>query len=392
MMRFSAILAVGTALALASPCVAAVRTFTSASINSATSVNFDPAEDSAFDSSGASLELAAAGLHNLAYNNGMGFTVKPTTDDVFAAVSLAAGELKTKAVLGFGSDISGALVPINTRNGSASASVIMADSFTAYAGTKPFAWTGGTAVRFVFDLTGSSSIPEGLPSASVSKNNVYSQIVIRVYRPGGIDLYRQAQTFDFAAYPDFPTALAAFQALNAELTAKQVGTRYWMLGGAIVPWEIDPETVVVLDPEDPAHLEYEFQPGGDFEWILLMDTSVQLDASQQNVTVAIDLSHTVSGSYVGPEGTTTYSASGLFPDTTADSEIPQPICGDANGDGKITAPDALRALKAAVGGTPCEGNVCDVDASGKVTASDALKILRSAVGQTVELICSVPEE
>jgi hypothetical protein len=57
-------------------------------------------------------------------------------------------------------------------------------------------------------------------------------------------------------------------------------------------------------------------------------------------------------------------------------------------DDTVQTIDALRALKAAVGSAYCATCRCDVDASGVITASDASRILRSAVGQQVELACS----
>ncbi|MFN2376289.1 MAG: hypothetical protein ABR538_07110 [Candidatus Binatia bacterium] len=74
--------------------------------------------------------------------------------------------------------------------------------------------------------------------------------------------------------------------------------------------------------------------------------------------------------------------------TTTTTTLPSAECGDANGDGSITASDALSALKTAVGTGTCEVCVCDTDASGSVAASDALRVLRAAVGQVVTLDCS----
>jgi hypothetical protein len=56
------------------------------------------------------------------------------------------------------------------------------------------------------------------------------------------------------------------------------------------------------------------------------------------------------------------------------------VCGDFNGDGDISAPDALGALRVAVGLEQCSLAVCDVDQTGSVSASDALRILNAAVG------------
>lgn len=67
------------------------------------------------------------------------------------------------------------------------------------------------------------------------------------------------------------------------------------------------------------------------------------------------------------------------------------ICGDADQNGSISASDALRVLKNAVGlPVDCPLFVCDVDASGVVQAGDALKVLKKAVGQPLVLSCPAP--
>jgi len=75
------------------------------------------------------------------------------------------------------------------------------------------------------------------------------------------------------------------------------------------------------------------------------------------------------------------------PQTTSTTTVPVPLCGDANGDGEITATDALATLRAAVGSSSCPLAICDADGSGMVTATDALLLLKRAVGQPVELTC-----
>ncbi|HXC51515.1 MAG TPA: DNRLRE domain-containing protein [Candidatus Limnocylindrales bacterium] len=63
------------------------------------------------------------------------------------------------------------------------------------------------------------------------------------------------------------------------------------------------------------------------------------------------------------------------------------LCGDANDDGKLTASDALTALRTAVGAGNCELARCDYNGDGKVNASDALAILRVAVGGPSNPLC-----
>lgn len=63
------------------------------------------------------------------------------------------------------------------------------------------------------------------------------------------------------------------------------------------------------------------------------------------------------------------------------------LCGDATGDGKVTAADALLTLKTAVGSATCAPSACDANGSGGISAADALLILKAAVGTPVELNC-----
>jgi len=72
---------------------------------------------------------------------------------------------------------------------------------------------------------------------------------------------------------------------------------------------------------------------------------------------------------------------------TTTTTLPPELCGDANGDGKISAPDAQFALRAAVGTIECSLTVCDYNGDGKLTTPDALLILKAAVGQDVEPRC-----
>lgn len=66
------------------------------------------------------------------------------------------------------------------------------------------------------------------------------------------------------------------------------------------------------------------------------------------------------------------------------------LCGDPDGNERVTATDGLYVLSAAVGAAGCAGCVCDVDgssASGQTAATDALRVLQHAVGQDVTFGC-----
>lgn len=64
-----------------------------------------------------------------------------------------------------------------------------------------------------------------------------------------------------------------------------------------------------------------------------------------------------------------------------------PSCGDATDDGQITAADALRTLRVAIGIGTCAAEICDYTGDGEIAASDALAILRVAVGQDIAPLC-----
>ncbi|RMD85463.1 MAG: hypothetical protein D6815_01775, partial [Candidatus Dadabacteria bacterium] len=74
-----------------------------------------------------------------------------------------------------------------------------------------------------------------------------------------------------------------------------------------------------------------------------------------------------------------------------DCRLPE-VCGDADGNGIVTATDARWVLRSAVGLiAQCAGGRCDADGNGRVTATDARKILHAAVGLVPEgLDCSLP--
>jgi hypothetical protein len=67
-------------------------------------------------------------------------------------------------------------------------------------------------------------------------------------------------------------------------------------------------------------------------------------------------------------------------------------CGDAicNG-GEPTVLDALIVLRSAVALSSCSAALCDTDTDGSVSASDAFRVLRRAVGIAQPLLCPPPD-
>jgi hypothetical protein len=66
--------------------------------------------------------------------------------------------------------------------------------------------------------------------------------------------------------------------------------------------------------------------------------------------------------------------------STTSTTLASTLCGDADGNGSITASDALLTLSAAIGAGVCALCQCDLDNSGAITAADALRVLAEAVG------------
>jgi hypothetical protein len=326
-------LALVTALFAASSATAQTVTFTEAQVNSQSSL-LDPAPDLVRSLTGADVQAGpVAGTRNLAFGSNPNFVIKPVTDSVFAKASLLLGTVKTKAVLQFGnnSSVLGSGILPGSRNGSASANATFADSFRTYSGPTPFLWTTGTTVTFNFGVTGQFALTGTIPRPTSSApgqplDQVYALLYINIFKPGTIDLLRQQKEFDFSAYPDFQTADAAFTALANQIQANLITRDYWYFGD-VVAWygsTVPAAKILPINTVTPTPVQFQFTPGGDFDWTVTMETAAQLDASLQSVSATLDFSNSVDTSYAGPDGTATYSGSGLFPGTQPFSAIPPP--------------------------------------------------------------------
>jgi len=69
----------------------------------------------------------------------------------------------------------------------------------------------------------------------------------------------------------------------------------------------------------------------------------------------------------------------------------QDMCGDATGDGVVTATDAAIILSSSVGlSDACRLSSCDVDGNNSITASDSIRTLQAATGMEAQLDCLLP--
>lgn len=305
----------------ASSFAAPLTTYTQVNVNSATSVN-DPAPDLVRNNSGATASVAAVGsTTNRAFSNGSGgYTVKSVTDSVSGVASLEDATLKAYASGGFGSNgmVSGAPLPSQIR-GVASSTVEFADSFRTFANNQPFLWSDGDSVSFSFGVTGSTSVPSGLDG---NNSQVLSSLSFNVYTAGTLDIIDQLRNFDFGG--DYsPENIARWQALADEVNARLIDRGFWYLGEAqTAPFPIEPEMIIALDVDTPSMIDFDFTPGGDFDWVLMLDVGFQLDQALENTSVTLDFAHSATAAYQGVAGTTTYSASGFFPDTLSLDDAP----------------------------------------------------------------------
>lgn len=65
------------------------------------------------------------------------------------------------------------------------------------------------------------------------------------------------------------------------------------------------------------------------------------------------------------------------------------VCGDANGDGRVSVSDGVQALRAAAGlPSICDAD-CDVDGNGSVSVTDGVNILRKAAGLAIVEACPI---
>ena len=310
-----------------------VKTFNAVSINSAHAVNFAPL-DFLRNDTGAAVELQDLDERVWAVGDDAGgFAFKPILGDLYGKASLADGQLKAYAKLGYGTNQpNSAPMPLGAAHSNASTRVSFGDSFNAVSGGSPYLWTGRDVATLRFAVSGQTNVPPGLADPvnndpGQPRNQLITELAVHVYRPGGLQKLYELETFDFNAYPDFDTAFAAFLVINAELNALKVANDFWYFGDFIAPFDA-PAGKLLPASSAGTNVSFEFMPNGDFEWWAMLSTTVRLDASLQNTSAALDFADTLVASYDGPAGTITQSASGVFPGTVP---VPEPSAAAAAG-------------------------------------------------------------
>lgn len=174
-------------------------------------------------------------------------------------------------------------------------SVAFADTFHVYKDGKPHEWSSEDTVTFTLDLSG-----VGFNQGSIDQG---TSTFISAAPVGNLQ-----GRYDMAN--DIPRAGDDWAGVRFDEGGYWLGPDYWYPGDHV--------------PDLPAIRTFSFQPGQDFSWI----ARLRAGANSYNVPVNANIGSAfadflVRVSYEGPPGTTTYSASGVFPGTLA-GPVPEP--------------------------------------------------------------------
>lgn len=213
-----------------------------------------------------------------------------------ASANLATGQLKMRASV---VDIDGSAFPSLQTN------AIFGDSFHASTpGGSPFTWSARSQAAFTLNLSGSLASSAPLPTLGPD-----AFVVLSILQPGTLD----------PAKPliNGPTAEQYF---------------YWNIGnpGQQIYYVDQAGNHQLLTPtgnflDIPPTLTASFRPNGDFDWVLFLGASGQLSTAGSSFD--IDLSHTLTLGYAGPDGSVTTAASQQFANfgpTLPPASVPEP--------------------------------------------------------------------
>jgi hypothetical protein len=244
----------------------------------------------------------------------------------FGFADLASGTLRSRTTANITQPESNAYVQSNA---------YFADGFrTANPNGSPFNWGPSASGRFTLDLSGSiASAP------SLQTMNAGAFVILSILQPGTLD-------------PDGRLA-GVPEVLNYY---------YWQLGNSSLPLtacdyvgNCTPLVPTAYFASFPQRIVQDITPGSDFDWLLLIGSYGQ----PGNATGFFDLdfSNTLTATYEGPAGTTTFSQSGVFAGTTPlVSTVPEPATVAMVAAGLLGVLGARRRRGAAVrGGEVTEG-------------------------------------
>lgn len=278
------------------------------------------------------VDLTGAHLSAASRNQGLvGYQVDAisTANKVFDAArsaesELATGRLATVASATFGAQISGPEVPVGLNVLSSRATAWMGDTFTLALGDgSPFSSVGGGTVSFSFDVTGEMTF-SGPFVMDEGYSRLSSSFFFGAYRSGALDLWRQydtaVQTLDFNAA----------NSLYAQIQSLEITTSNALFLDAVTAQREDylaslpPVDVYVADSVTPTTIEVAFDAPDTFEWLVIMHSEAELDASLINTSASADFGHTLLAGFNAGDGVVAYSSSGLFPGTAPLPAVPEP--------------------------------------------------------------------
>ena len=183
---------------------------------------------------------------------------------------------------------------------------IMGDGFRSYdEHGSPFSWSPTGAARFTLDIDGTLAA-----STSLTQLGVSSYVALILYAPGsvqpGMNLFGDPGAKTRYLYTFGNPDQRNFYSLDGVNQIELFPTSY--LGDL---------------SSGSVHIEQDFTPNGDFDWVLLMSSG---GAVSQPGSFSVDLSHTVTFGYQGPAGSVTQSVSGQFGNITnpTGTAVPEP--------------------------------------------------------------------
>ncbi|HVP86166.1 MAG TPA: PEP-CTERM sorting domain-containing protein [Rhizomicrobium sp.] len=234
-----------------------------------------------------------------------------------AYANMASGQLKAES---FSNDPEGQFF-YNQQN------AIFGDGFRAMTPSGPFQWTPGSSGRFDITLDGTVSA-----SPDITTMGVGGFIILTIYQPGTLDPNQNLV--------GSPNILAYYMWLVGNPNQNIYSCDFH---GNCVP--LTPNEVFT-DFGDAIHVSQDINVGGDFDWSLILGFSGQDSTAGY---YDMDFSHTLDLSYTGPDGTTTGSISGAFPNTVLTSDpvdAPEPFTLSLFGAGLAGLSAARRRRKA----------------------------------------------
>lgn len=214
----------------------------------------------------------------------------------FAYADLQTGQLKAQAA-----------VTANNYNGVypyGQTNATFGDGFHAFSSGQPFSWQPDSTAKFTMNLGGTLS-SSGYALDGTSTGAFILMVIL------------EPDTLTPTAYVDLDYDLRT--------DPDVLGYYVYSLGNPGAQWKFNghPLTTTQGFINIPAQITQTFNPGGNFDWWVLLGASGYLPGP--STSYDFDLAHTLTLDYTGPAGTTTESSSGLFENFQPTSSVPEPV-------------------------------------------------------------------